>query len=598
MLRVVGFSWFICYIVFVNIRQKITQLSSKRILILDGAMGSMIQAYRTPSGEALTEDDFRGSAGNSGQTKDSASRFRDHPRPLKGCNDILCLTMPRVITGIHEAYLRAGADIIETCSFNSTAVSLADYGLADSAYELSAAAARLAREAADRFSAPDKPRFVAGSMGPTSKSAGMPADYNDPGKRAVTWDELEAAYYDNARGLLDGGADLLIIETIFDTLNAKAAIFAARRLAQERGIDVPLILSATVSDNGGRLLSGQTVEAFCVSVLHAEPLALGLNCSFGAEKLKPYLAALSAAAPCLVSAYPNAGLPNRLGEYDESPESMAHHIEDYLREGLVNIVGGCCGSTPAHIAAIAARAEKYSPRPVRPLHGLPKKTMLAGLETFEVSRERGLTQMGERTNAMVNRDFLDAVNEGDYDGAVDIAREMAEEGAALIDVCMDGAALDPKAAMTRFLNLALQFPDLANLPVVIDSGRWDVIETGLKCLQGKGLAKSISLKEGEAEFLRRARLVRAYGAAVVARLFDEQGPAVSYERGIAVAARSWRLLTQSGFPPEDIVFDLSVFAAADMSEDKSYSRDFAQTYAWIRTNCPGSQILGAVSESA
>ena len=582
-----------------SIRERLNQLASKRILILDGAMGSMILAYRTPSGgKPLAEDDFRGLTGNAGQASGSGSRFKDHPLPLKGCNDILCLTMPHLITEIHEAYLKAGADIIETCSFNATAVSLADYGLEDYAYELNVAAARLAREAADRFSVPDKPRFVAGSMGPTSKSASMSADYSDPGKRAVTWDELEAAYYDNARGLLDGGADLLIIETIFDTLNAKAAIFAVRRLVQERGIDVPLIISATVSDNGGRLLSGQTVEAFCVSVLHADPLALGLNCSFGAEKLKPCIAALSSAAPCLVSAYPNAGLPNNLGEYDESPETMADHIEEYLREGLVNIIGACCGSTPAHIAAITAKAEKYSPRPVSvpPVFGLPKKTMLAGLKVLEVSREHGPVCIGERTNVAGSRMFRRLIQKGDYDGAVNIARDMVEEGAALIDVCMDDVTLDAKTAMTNFLNLALEYPDIASLPIVIDSSSWDVIETGLKCLQGKGLANSVSLKDGEAEFLRRSHLARAYGAAVVVMLIDEQGLAASYERRVAVASRSWKLLTESGYPPEDIVFDPIVFIAEPgVPEHDSDTPDFIQACAWIRDNCPGAQIIGGIS---
>jgi len=500
--------------------------------------------------------------------------------------------MPDLVSGIHEAYLGAGADIIETCSFNSNAISLADYGLGEAAYELSAAAAQLARKAADAFSAPDKPRFVAGSMGPSSKSASISPDLNDPGKRAVSWDELEAAYYDNARGLLDGGADMLIIETIIDTLNAKAAIFAVKRLARERGLDVPLIVSASVS-GGGRLLSGQTVEAFAVSVLHADPLALGLNCSFGAEKLKAHIAALSAAAPCLVSAYPNAGFPNSQGVYDESPESMADHIEEYLREGLVNIVGGCCGSTPAHIAAIAARAKNYAPRPVPERS---KKTRLAGLKVLEVNREQGLTLIGERTNAAGSAEFLRLIKEGDYDGAAEIGRDMAEEGAALLDVCMDSAQLDAKSSMTAFLNFALQYPDIASLPLVIDSSGWNVIEAGLKCLQGKSLVNSINLKDGDAEFLRRALLARDYGAAVVVMLIDEQGPALSYERRIAVAARSWKLLADAGFPPEDIVFDPNVFAISmGASEDDSDALDFMKSCEWIRENYPYSQILGGIS---
>ena len=572
-----------------QVREKIKHLASKRILILDGSMGVFIQQYRTSSGKPLSEDDFRGIAGGGKQ----GERFKDHPAALKGCNDLLCLTMPDIISGIHEAYLKAGADIIETNSFNANAVSLADYGLADLSYEISAAAAALARNAADSFSTPDKPRFVAGSISCTAKGLSIPIDMGDPGKRAISWDELEAAYYDNARGLVDGGSDLILIETIFDTLNAKAAIFAVRRLEEERGIDIPVILSATVLNSGGRLLSGQTLEAFCVSVLHADPLALGLNCSFGAGQLTSHIAAISAAAPCLVSAYPNAGFPDQTGVYDESPEAMADHVEEYLRERLVNIVGGCCGSMPAHIAAIAERAEKYHPRP---LPVLPKKTQLAGLEVLEVSRERGLTTIGERCNVAGSPGFLKLIKEGNYEGAAGIAREMAESGAAIIDVCMDDPLLDVKAAMTGFLNFALHYPDLARLPMMIDSSDWGVIEAGLQCLQGKGLVNSISLKDGEAEFLRRARLARAYGAAVVVMLIDEQGQALSYERRIEVAARSWKLLTDALFPPEDIVFDPIVLAAGTgINETETHTPDFMRSCAWIRDNCPGAQISGGIS---
>jgi len=565
-----------------DIRKQIERLASNRILILDGAMGALIQAFRTPSGELLTEDNFRG----------QGERFRNHRMPLKGCNDILCLTMPDLIYSIHEAYLEAGADIIETCSFNSTSISLVDYGLEDLSYEISTAAASLARKAADAFSTKDKPRFVAGSLGPTPKSASISPDLDNPGKRAVSWDDLEEAYYNNARGLLDGGADILIIETIFDTLNAKAAIFAARRLAEERCVDVPLIISATISE-GGRLLSGQTVEAFCVSVLHADPLAIGLNCSFGAEKLKTHIGRISAAVPCLVIAYPNAGLPNRLGTYDESPISMANFLEEYLREGLINIVGGCCGSTPAHISVIAEKAANYVPRYV-PM--LPKRTLLSGLEVLEVNRERGLTEIGERTNVSGSRKFLKYIRDGDYDEAVEIARDMAETGAMLIDVCMDDPMLDAKAAMTNFLNFSLQFPDLARIPIMIDSSSWEVIEAGLKCLQGKGLVNSISLKEGEEEFIKRAGLAHSYGAAIVIMLFDEQGQAVSLKRRIEVAERSWTLLKKINFPPEDIVFDPNILAVATgIPEHDSYTLDFFKTCEWIRSNCPGAQISGGVS---
>ena len=558
----------------IPIRKQIERAAGERILILDGAMGSMIQAYRKADGEPLLEDDFRGLTG-----KVQGERFRNHPVSLKGCNDLLCITMPDIIYGIHEAYLKAGADIIETCSFNSNAVSLADYNLTALAYELSAASARLARTAADAFSSPDRKRFVAGSMGPTSKSASIPIDMNDLAKRAIYWDELEAAYYDNARGLLDGGADLLIIETIFDTLNAKAAIFAVRRLAMERGIDVPLIISATVS-NGGRLLSGQSIPAFCVSVQHANPLALGLNCSFGADKLKNHVAAISEAAsfgftPCLVCAYPNAGLPNPQGIYDESPESMANHIEEYMREGLVNIIGGCCGSTPAHIAAIAGKAEKYGPRFVpEPIH----KTFLAGNEILEISRNRLLSYILDQANVAINSEFLDLIVEGDYDGAVDMACEMARGETALIDVCMQDDVLDEKNAMITFLRFALQYPELGSHPVMLNSVNWDVLEAGLKCLQGKGLVNSISLKDGDEELINKAHLVRAYGAAVVIMLADEEGPAFSLKQRIAIADRSWKLLVDSGFPPEDIILDPDIFsqAAFPITETSKIKHDQVQ----------------------
>jgi len=484
----------------INVREKIGQLAKDRILILDGAMGALIQAYRTPAGQALAEDDFRGLASGA-----QGERFRDHPKPLKGCNDLLCLTMPDLISGIHEAYLNAGADIIETCSFNANAVSLADYGLENLAYEINVAAARLARKEADRFSTPDKPRFVAGSMGPTPKSAGICQDMNNPEKRAITWDELQAAYYDNARGLLDGGVDLILIETVFDTLNAKAAIFAVQDLAEERGVDVPIIVSATVSE-GGRLLSGQTVEAFCVSVLHANPLALGLNCSFGAEKLKSHIAAVSTFVPCMVIAYPNAGLPNRFGAYEETPESMSNHIESYLREGLVNIVGGCCGSTPAHIAAISEKAKKYSPRP---LPALLQKTFFSGLDIIIISPEQGLVLSENNETA---RELSKLIREGKYEEAVDIVLDTVDNGATIVEVLIDDVE---KSALTGFLNTALFYPDIARFPVMIRSSNCDLIEAGLKCLPGKGFVNYTGRENGEAEFLRISHLARAYGAAVV-----------------------------------------------------------------------------------
>jgi 5-methyltetrahydrofolate--homocysteine methyltransferase len=573
-----------------NIREQLDAAAAERILILDGAMGTMIQAFKTPGGLPLGEEDFRG------------DRFAGHGKALLGCNDLLCLTKPEVIGSIHEAYLRAGADIIETCSFNATSVSLGDFGIGDLAYEISAAAAALARKAADAFSTPEKKRFVAGSMGPTAKSASLSPDIADPGKRGISFDELAAAYYDNARGLMDGGADLLLIETVFDTLNAKAAIFAVNRLGEERNMDIPLMISATVSDAAGRLLSGQTVEAFCVSILHGRPWSVGLNCSFGAEKLKPHAANMAAFVPCLTSAHPNAGMPNQFGAYDESPESMAAFVEDYLKEDLVNIIGGCCGTTPDHIAAIAAKAAQYRPRPLPAGTGGARRTFLAGLEPLAVGRSGAaepaapLIDIGERTNVAGSRKFLRLIKEEKYAEALGIAREMIEAGAAVIDVCMDDAMLDAGQAMTSFLNLALADPDIAKAPFMIDSSRWNVIEGALKNIQGKSLVNSISLKDGEGEFLRRARLARAYGAAVVVMLFDERGQAAEYERKIETAGRSYRLLTGDGFPPEDIVFDPNVLSlATGIPEHDSYGLDFIRACRWIRENCPGARISGGIS---
>jgi 5-methyltetrahydrofolate--homocysteine methyltransferase len=531
-----------------TIRETLDAIAAQRILLLDGAMGSMIQNLK------LGEDDFRGLNAGSSQ----GSRFSSHGKNLRGCNDLLCLTQPQVITSIHEAYLAAGADIIETCSFNATAVSLEDYGIAGLAYEISRASARLAREAADRFAAPDKPRFVAGSMGPTSKCAGISPDMNDPARRGVTWDELEAAYYDNARGLLDGGADILLIETVVDTLNAKAAIAAVMRLREERCSDPrsapPLMISATVANASGRLLTGQTLEAFCISVFHGDPWSVGLNCSFGAEQLKAHIREIAGFAPCLVSAHPNAGLPNQLGEYDETPESMGAHIEEYLREGLVNVVGGCCGSTPEHIRVIAGMIPHYPPRtPPAPRRG----TFLAGLESLLIDRERELINVGKGTNAAENQKFLTLIREGDYDEAAETARDMAEGGASIIEVCMDDPLLDVPAAMVRFLNLALSYPDVARLPIMVNSSQWETIETALKCLPGKGLVNFISLKDGKEAFLHRARRARFYGAAVVVMLFDEQGQAADYQ-GEAARRAAYELLTRGGFPPEDILFEPNI----------------------------------------
>ncbi|MDR2484802.1 MAG: methionine synthase [Treponema sp.] len=559
-----------------NTKERLDALAANRILVLDGAMGSMIQQYN------LTEADFRG------------KRFPAHGTGLLGCSDVLCLTKPEVIRSIHEAYLKAGADIITTCSFgNATAVTLADYGLEDLAYEISHSAAAIARKAADRFSTPDKPRFVAGSMGPLTKSASISPDIQDPGKRGIYWDEMEAAYYDNARGLLDGGADILIIETIFDTLNAKAAIFAVSRLEAERGIAIPIMISASISDAAGRLLSGQTVEAFCVSALHAEPWSIGLNCSLGAGLLKKYIKNLAGFVPCLTSVHPNAGMPNEFGVYDDSPEIMAGCLETYMREGLLNIVGGCCGSTPSHIAAIAAIAAGYAPRP-RPAR--TRKTFFAGLEPVQVDPRQGLIKMGERTNVAGSRQFLRLIQDARYRDALGIARDMIEQGADLINVCMDDPMLDAEASLTRFLTLALSDPDIARVPIMLDSSRWELIEAGLKLIPGKGIVNSISLKDGEEEFIRKARLVRRYGAAVMVMLFDERGQAATYERKIEVAGRAYRLLADDGFPPENIIFDGVVLTiATGIAEHDRYALDFVKACEWIRAHCPCAQVSGGIA---
>ncbi|MDR0377944.1 MAG: homocysteine S-methyltransferase family protein [Spirochaetaceae bacterium] len=546
-----------------NTVKTLEEIARRRILILDGAMGTMIQRL------ALTEADFRG------------GRFASHGTSLLGCNDVLCLTKPAVVESIHRAYLEAGADIIETCSLNAAAVSLAEYGLSGSAYEISAAAAGIARKAADAFSSADKPRFVAGSIGPTTKSAGIASDMNDLSKRSVTFDELAEAYYDNARGLLDGGADLLLIETVFDIINAKAAVFAVDRLREERRSQIPLMISATIANDSGRILSGQSVADFCAAVLHGDPWALGLNCSFGADAMEPHIRELAGLAPCLTVAYPNAGMPNRQGEYNETPQTMAASLERYMRQGLVNILGGCCGSTPAHIAAIAEKARGFPPR---------KTSGAMPAAAWRRSPGGGVAYIGDRTNAVRNEEFFALIKEEDYDEGVSIARDMLENGAALINVCVDGASPDAKSAITRFLNLALCYPGIAQAPIMVESSDWETIETALKLLPGKGLASSISSWEKEEDFLHKARRVRRYGAAVVVTLLDGHGRAGGYTRKTALADRSYKILTGNGFPPEDIVFDPVVLPVSEHD-----AADFIRACAWIRENCPGAAVLGNVS---
>ena len=507
---------------------KLEELVRQRILILDGAMGTLIQQYN------LTETDFRG------------ERFRDIPGQMKGNNDLLCLTRPDVVEDIHRKYLKAGADIIETNTFNATRISLADYHVENWVSEINREGARLARRIADEYTTSDKPRWVAGSVGPTNKTCSMSPDVNNPAYRALTFDVLSDAYLEQMTALLEGGVDALLIETIFDTLNAKAAIYAADCAMEKIGRRVPLMLSVTVSDTGGRTLSGQTLEAFLASVQHADLFSVGLNCSFGARQLKPFLVQLAAQAPYYISAYPNAGLPNSLGQYDQTPDDMAQEISEYLREGLVNIVGGCCGTTDAYIARYPALVEGVAPHvPV----AKPEHLWLSGLELLEVKPENNFVNVGERCNVAGSRKFLRLIKEKNYEEALSIARRQVENGAQVLDINMDDGLLDAKFEMTTFLNLIASEPEIARVPIMIDSSKWEVIVAGLKCVQGKSVVNSISLKEGEEVFLAHAREVKRLGAAVVVMAFDEQGQADTYERKIAVCARAYRLLVEEvGLP--------------------------------------------------
>ncbi|MDR2927564.1 MAG: methionine synthase [Cytophagaceae bacterium] len=550
---------------------------SSRVLLLDGAMGSLIQQYK------LTESDFRG------------ERFVSHGIALQGNNDILSITRPDVITAIHGQYLNAGADIIETNSFNSNALSQADYGMETLVYEMSRASAQLACEAARQFSTDDKPRFVAGSMGPTGKSASMSPDVSNPGLRAVTFDQLAEAYAQQASGLIDGGVDILLLETVFDTLNAKAALFGIEGELKRRGItDFPVMISVTLADSGGRTLSGQTLEAFLVSVSHFPLFSVGLNCSFGADQMRTFIEELGRKTSLRVSAYPNAGLPNVFGEYDETPDTMASKIVDYLNNGLVNIIGGCCGTTPAHIAAFARLlkdAHPHTPPAVKPL------TRLSGLEPLIIDRESNFVNIGERTNVAGSRKFARLIREKRYDEALSIAREQAENGAQIIDVNMDDAMLDARHEMVTFLNLVAAEPEIARLPVMIDSSRREVLEAGLKCLQGKGIVNSISLKEGEEKFVEQASLIKSHGAAVVVMAFDECGQADTYARRTEICGRAYDILTKKvGFAPMDIIFDPNILAiATGIDEHANYAVDFIETVRWIKQHLPMARVSGGVS---
>ena len=554
----------------------IKDIAKERVLILDGAMGTMIQKY------GLTEEDFRG------------SRFADATTQMKGNNDMLNITCQHIIEDIHRKYLEAGADIISTNTFSSQRISQADYHLEDHSREMAFEGARIAKRVAEKYSTPEKPRFVAGSVGPTNKTLSMSPDVSNPARRDMTYDQLFSAYSEQMEGLIEGGADIILIETIFDTLNAKVAIDAALTAMGKFGKNLPIMLSVTVSDLAGRTLSGQTLDAFMASVASYPIFSIGLNCSFGARQMKPFIAELARKAPWFVSAHPNAGLPNSMGQYDETAESMAPQIGEYIDEGLVNIVGGCCGTTDEFISRYASLAEGKKPRKPK---STPETMWLSGLDLLDVTPELGFVNVGERCNVAGSRKFLRLIKEKNYDEAIGIARKQVSDGAQVIDVNMDDGLLDAEEEMKTFLNLIAAEPDVTRVPVMIDSSKWEVITTGLKCVQGKCIVNSISLKEGEEVFKSHARDVMRYGAAVVVMCFDEKGQATTYERRIEIAERAYRILTQEvGMNPLDIIFDPNVLAiATGMEEHNAYAADFIRATEWIRENLPGAHVSGGVS---
>lgn len=556
----------------------IKDILQERILVLDGAMGTMIQRYH------LEENDFRG------------TRFANHSKDLKGNNDLLNITRPDVIEAIHKEYLEVGSDIIETNTFSSNAISMADYDMQDLIYELNLEGAKIARRAADEYTKkdPTKPRFVAGSVGPTTRLLSLSPDVNDPGFRAMTYKELVDAYTEQFRGLLDGGVDLILIETVTDTLNAKAGLFALNQLAKKLGKKVPVMVSGTITDASGRTLSGQTTEAFLNSLTHAELLSVGLNCALGAKDMRPYIEEMAEKSGTFVSAYPNAGLPNEFGQYDESPEDMGVHIHDFIEHGFLNIVGGCCGTTPDHIRKIAEIAKGVQPR--KPNNPKPF-TRLSGLEPLVITPEMNFVNIGERTNITGSPKFAKLILAGDYDAALSVARQQVEGGAQIIDVNMDEGMLDSEAAMVKFLNLVAAEPDIAKLPIMIDSSKWSVIEAGLQCLQGKAIVNSISLKEGEEKFIEYAEKIKSYGAATVVMAFDENGQADSYERRIQICKRSYDILVNKvSFPPQDIIFDPNILTVATgLEEHNNYAVDFINATKWIKENLPYAKVSGGVS---
>ncbi|HLV77107.1 MAG TPA: methionine synthase [Marinobacter sp.] len=561
-----------------NIRlEQLRQALKERIIVLDGAMGTMIQKQK------LDEAAFRG------------ERFADFGRDLQGNNDLLNLTQPALIRNIHKEYLDAGADIIETNTFNSTRLSQADYGLEDLARELNVASARLAREVADEYTAknPDRPRFVAGAVGPTSRTASLSPDVSNPGFRNVDFQTLVDNYYESVAGLVEGGSDIILIETIFDTLNAKAAIYATQQYFEDSGVELPIMISGTITDASGRTLSGQTTEAFYNSIAHARPISVGLNCALGADALRPYVEELANKAETYVSAHPNAGLPNEFGEYDQTPEEMADIIEGFARDGFLNIIGGCCGSCPEHIEAIVKAVSKYPPRQIPER---PKVLRLAGLEPFTGDENTLFINVGERTNVTGSKRFLRLIKEEQYEEALSVARDQVENGAQIIDINMDEGMLDSREVMVTFLNLMASEPDISRVPIMLDSSKWDVIEAGLRCVQGKAVVNSISLKEGEEEFIKRARDCMRYGAAVVVMAFDEQGQADTFERKTEICKRSYDVLLSIGFNPGDIIFDPNIFAiATGIDEHNNYAVDFINAARWIKENLPHVSISGGVS---
>ena len=559
-----------------NREEHIRRLLTQRILVLDGAMGTMIQELKPD------EELYRG------------ERFKDFHKPIKGNNEVLSLTQPSIIENIHNSFLEAGADIIETNTFNANAISQLDYGMQDLAYEMNKTSAKIAVKCARLFNSESKPRFVAGALGPTNRSASISPDVNNPGKRAVDFDDLVAAYYEQARGLVDGGVDILLIETIFDTLNAKAAIYAIQSLFEKNNETLPVMISGTITDASGRTLSGQTVEAFWVSISHTNLLSVGLNCALGAKELLPHLKALSKIATCPLSAYPNAGLPNEFGEYDQGAEEMADYIKSFAESGIVNIIGGCCGTTPEHIKVMSEAVKDIAPRTFK---SSEKYTQYSGLEALTVRENLNFINIGERTNVTGSRKFARLIAEDKLEEALSVAAQQVEGGAQIIDVNMDEGLLDSELKMKEFLNLIMSEPNIARLPIMIDSSKFSVIETGLKCVQGKSIVNSISLKEGEEEFVRQAKIIRKYGAATVVMAFDEKGQAETVERKVEICARAYRILVEEvGFDPKDIIFDPNIFAiATGIDEHKDYAKNFIDSIAQIKDRCPGVKISGGVS---